>query len=701
MSTVKWKSEFLLTILLLQFVFCAALIFRIAIIRQAIGFFYFTFIPGFIFIKLLRLDKRDGIEILLFSVGFSIAFLMLGGLLINEFLFALGILKPLTPMSLIIIFNSLILGGAFLVHLKSENFRFYRADILKLFLQRLLLLSLPILSITGAMLVNISQNNVALLFMIVIISLLFIFIVFFRDSLLSKLYSVAILMIALALLYHSSFISNYIISRGSDVPVEYFVFKVTENKALWNTSFSDPIFGRINAMLSVTVLPAVYSGLLNINSTWMFKIIYPLLFSLVPLGLYQIWRKYIGEKRAFISAFYFMAYETFYSEMLGLNRQIISELFFVLLLLVILDKKISRLSKIICFTVFSFALITSHYGISEVFLFFISSALFFSFFKTKRFSGNITLSMVVLFFIVMFGWYIFTTKSIVFNSILEYGDYVYRQLGDFFRFENREPEVMRGLGLETPPTVWNAISRAFAYIAQFLIVLGFVAIITKRLKSNYETEYFAFTIAATTLLIALITIPGLANTMNMTRFYHILLFFLAPLCVLGADFISKMVMKKKSKLWIFILVGVLVPYFLFQTEFVYEVTGSYSWSIPLSGYRMHPLRLYGYNGYIDSYSVKGAQWLSLNAAFKNSRIFADVYSRNNVLTTYGLIYRNYVEPLSNVTVVMNGDVVYLSTLNVIENLIPFRNLTWNSSELSLFKDLNLIYSNGGSIIYKK
>jgi hypothetical protein len=150
-----------------------------------------------------------------------------------------------------------------------------------------------------------------------------------------------------------------------------------------------------------------------------------------------------------------------------------------------------------------------------------------------------------------------------------------------------------------------------------------------------------------------------------------------------------------------LLVIVLVPYFLFQTGFMYEVTGSESWSIPLSGYRMNALRLYGQYGCTDSYSVYGARWLSENVNIGNSGLYADGSSRNYVLTIYGMVYRGYVNLLSNTTFVTRNGVVYLSTLNIIEGVIPFERFSWNTTELTfIFDDLSLVYTNGGSITYE-
>jgi uncharacterized membrane protein len=308
--------------------------------------------------------------------------------------------------------------------------------------------------------------------------------------------------------------------------------------------------------------------------------------------------------------------------------------------------------------------------------------------------------MVVLFFVVMFSWYIYTSRSAVFDSFLEFGDNVYRQLGDFFNLEARGETVLKGLGLEAPPTIWNTISRVFAYLTEALIAVGFLGLVTKRVKVPFDTEYFAFITLSMGFLAALILVPGLANTMNMTRFYHVFLFFLAPLCVLGGEIIVNVISKRNMKVEVSILLlVVLVPYFLFQTGFVYEVTGNDSWSVPLSSYRMNALRLHGQLGYSTVYSVFGAQWLSKNIDVEYMRVYADPWSGQIELRGYGLIYLGYIQTLSNTTNIRANGIIYMSSLNVIEETVVGGNYLWNSSELSFLHDLNVIYSNGGSEVY--
>ena len=712
MFKVLWKTEsFLFLALFLQVTFDATLLFDVPVAKQVIGVLCLTFVPGFIIVKLLKLDELDVLEIILFSAGFSVAFLMIIGLLINELLFLFGVSQPLSVVPLMIVLNSFTLVGGVLVYLRSEGVKIRVSEPVKVSPFSFLFLFLPFLSIVGAMYVNAYQNNLLLLFMIITISLLFVFGVVSSKLLPSKLYPFALLMIAIAILYHASLISNYINPFGSDVPIEYFLFKTTEQNAHWSStlpfltsrSIIGADYGRENSMLSITILPTVYSALLKMDSTWMFKLLFPFIFALVPLGLYQIWQKYVGKKYAFIAAFLFIAQETFFSEMLGLNRQIIAELFFVLLLLVILKEKMKPVNKMLCFMIFSFSLVTSHYALAEIFLLF---AIFttVTLFVLKRPSRKITVSMLVLFFAVMFTWYIYTSGSATFNSFLEFGNTVYGHLGDFFNPASRGQTVLTGLGLAESPSIWNTVSRYFAYVTQALIVVGFIGLASKRARRRFhiENEYFILTFAAIVLLALVILVPYLANTLDMTRFYHILLFFLAPLCVMGAGFIVTLLFKQEKEFVVIaLLLVVLIPCFLFQTEFLFEVTRSESWSIPLSGYRMNTLTLYGHFGYTDAYNVYGAQWLSRNVEVKNSELYADDSSETSVLTTYGMIYIGYVNVLSNATTVADKGVVYLSTINAVTGVVPFGGLLFNSSKLTFItNDLNLVYSNGGSETYR-
>jgi uncharacterized membrane protein len=489
--------------------------------------------------------------------------------------------------------------------------------------------------------------------------------------------------------------SNYILPYGGDSPAELYVFRLTQLNSHWNPIFSVPSdlgFGRFNAMLSVTILPTVYSNMLGMDPTWVYKLVYPLIFALVPFGLYLLWQPYIGKKFAFLSSFLFMAVSTFYTEMTALNRQMIGELFFVLLLLVLFNKKIKQEGKFISFAIFSLALIFSHYALAEIFLLFIFATWLTSVYL-KRPNLNLQFSMVIFFFVAMFGWYIYTSGAVVFTSFTTFTAYVTSQLGGFLNPASRGQAVLTGLGLAQSPSFLNTVSRWFAYITELFIVIGIITLFLKKTRFYFERDYKVFSVIAFAFLVALIVVPGLANTLNMTRFYHILLILLAPFCIIGMWTSVQFVFKhEKTILVSLLIVAVVIPYFLFQTNFVYEVAKTESWSIPLSGYRMNPMQLYGNYGYIDSYSVYGAEWVSNNVPYQNNLVADNgLYT---ALTAYGLVYRGYVGDLTNNTVIHPGEFLYLSYITV-----NYENLTWNGTIATVLNQTDLIYSNGGSEVY--
>lgn len=686
-------QHFLAIVVILQVVMYLSLFFDLPLARQVVGIIYLTFIPGLIVVKLLKLEDLSTVEYILFSVGFSIAFLMLSGLVINEFGYTFGLSFPLATLPLSLFINTLILVGAAAAHVRQGRVKKpATTEGGTRFSPALLLLALiPLLSIIGIYFVNLTGDSSVLLVMISAIAILVSVSAFYERS--PNFYVFAIFMIAIALLFHVSLLSNYIVPFGSDSPAELYVFRTTQLNSHWNHVFAFPTdegLGRFNAMLSITVLPTVYSNIAGMDGTWIFKIVYPLIFALVPIALYQLWHPYIGKKFAFLATFLFMAQLTFFTEMIALNRQIIAELFFVLLFLLLLNKKIKTQGKFLGFAVFGFGLIFSHYALAQIFLFFILVAWAASVFYLKKPSLNLKLSMIVFMFVAMFAWYIYTSGAIVFDSFMSFTGYVAAQLGDFFNPASRGQAVLTGLGLTQSPSLLNTISRGFAYLTELFIIIGVIALIRRKTRFAFERDYTVFSLVAVVFLALITVVPGLANTLSMTRFYHILLMFLAPFCIIGILAFAKYVQKHENKLFVSLLIViVLVPYFLFQTNFVYEVAGADSWSMPLSGYRMDPLRLYGEDGYIDSYSVYGAQWLSRNVQLQwnvvaDSGLFTS-------LTAYGLVYRGYVSGINNYTVLTSGQFVYLSYIS-----ITYEELMWNGSLPRLVNQTDVVYCNGGS-----
>jgi uncharacterized membrane protein len=153
---------------------------------------------------------------------------------------------------------------------------------------------------------------------------------------------------------------------------------------------------------------------------------------------------------------------------------------------------------------------------------------------------------------------------------------------------------------------------------------------------------------------------------------------------------------------------VIIPLFLFQTNFVYEVVGTTSWSVPLSGYRMG-MRPYSLDfGYVQELDVVGAHWMAENFN-RYSLLVGDTYSAEIVLRSYGGMadYWDNTLIFSRNTNLAYNSTIFLSQMNVVDGLAAIRvsgpasevEIVNTTDAFSYFSTANKIYSNGGSEVY--
>ena len=244
-STQKFLTEnFLAIVVILQVAMYISLFLDFPIVRQVVGIAYLIFVPGLIFIRLIKLDELGTLESIVFAVGFSVAFLMLSGLIINQFGYVVGLSFPLSTLPLSLFINTVIIVGAAVAHLRQGKIK--KADSIpnSIFNPSLLLLTLiPALSLIGVYFVNTTGNSLILVAMILSIAALIAVTAFRERS--SKFYAFAICMIALALLLQASMVSNYIVPYGGDSPAEYYVFQTVQTNSHWNPVFAFPYRSRV------------------------------------------------------------------------------------------------------------------------------------------------------------------------------------------------------------------------------------------------------------------------------------------------------------------------------------------------------------------------------------------------------------------------------------------------------------------------
>ena len=364
----------------------ASLGFDIPILRQIVGFLFLTFIPGILILRILRVHNVHIVESLLYSVGLSLAFIMAMGVVANFALPPLGILRPIALLPLLITTTFAILLLCLFAYIRDKDFRpssqsgnrasqstwqSFRDNPAPY----LLAVLLPLLAIMGTSMINVYDSNIVIFVLLLTIAII-IGLVAFNKFIPPRVYPLMVFMMALALMYQTTLISDYLV--GNDIHQErYWAWLVLEN-GFWNATAPFPM----NSCLSIVVLAPVHSLFLNMDIIWLFKIIYPFLFALMPLALFRIFSLQIKPQYAFLSVVFFITLPMFTMDMVQLARQQVSELFFALVILLLVDRRLTMLQRTTLVIIFGCGVVVSYYGLG-----------------TGYTIGFLTIGALVLFFI--------------------------------------------------------------------------------------------------------------------------------------------------------------------------------------------------------------------------------------------------------------------------------------------------------------
>jgi len=773
-------------------------------IKQIVGFIFLTFIPGILIIRILRIHDIDIIESLLYTVGLSLAFVIFSGLVANFALPAIGISRPISVFPIMItltIFTLILLPVAFwrdkgfTATAMSRPFTTVPPSVLFLILVFLL-------TVLGALMVNFYQNNILLLISIGMVAGIVGLAVFgkFIDH---KVYPLGIAIIAICFLYQTTLISPYL--TGFDIHLEYYFARLIVENGYWDITNVHSY----NSMLGITMLTPIYSLILNIDGAWVFKIITPFVFSLVPLTLFHVFRQQMSPRKAFLAAFFFMVAPTFFLEMIALVRQQIAEFFFVLFLLLLVDRRLGLSQRFVLSIIFSLFIIMTHYGLAGISLFyFVTGWLLIMVIRsgwgrriwgwlTRKFGGlppNLTSPRAFPLKVIGIIVAVYFISSLIYYGLVGSGGYIgfvisnvqsqtsaitsafHQTTGEpavlkieepvtpaleepvtpaleepvtpaleepsgFFNFTTRAPLLQTALGLDfASASSQGKAFRIFQYIVQLLLVVGCIRLIFAPRKLRFTAEYIALIAGSALLLVATIFLPGFAEQMNATRFYHIALILLAPLFILGGEGIwtgmralwhktGTISVTEDNQVYLrFISLAVLIPYFLITSGFIFEVTKhevidriDIPYSIALSSHQID------IGGVFNKQDGAGADWLRprLN---EEDAVYADLFgwlllgyesavAGDPVITEFRLVRISSWRPnifdnrpletplLWGLSQVYQDNYLYFRTWNIANQKITYpaeiagcrRSAGFNETGVNnLIKSGNRIYNNGGA-----
>ncbi|AXV36712.1 MAG: hypothetical protein CIT01_00130 [Methanobacterium sp. BRmetb2] len=669
---------------------------HLPILRELICFIYLTFIPGIIFLRILKIHNITKIETLLYSVGISIAFSMFLGLLLNITLPFFGLRTPLSNLTLIIAFSILVLILTLLSYILDKDFHGNGSKKLKTSFSPWLIFFclIPFLGIFAPYLMNFHDNNSLQILLILIICTLPIILLKWVPK---KYYPFAILAISLSLLFHTSLISSYI--WGSDGWTEYYFSNLVLKNLHWNNTFAH----NYNAMISVSILFPIYSSFLDMKLAWVSKILISILFSIVPLGLYEIYKNQTNEKTALLSSILFMVVYTFYNIMPTVGRQEIAEIFLMLIILVVFNK-MHTLKKSILLILFGISLIVSHYGVASIFLIIMILAIMIKFIKSRiaKMEGNenyFLLNRTLLIFLIVFslGWFIYVSTSSIFINVVLIGKNIFSSFTDILN-----PSTSQGYNIiQSQLSLLKDIEKYLYLATQFFIGIGILSLIKNKFPTINE-EYKLLSIASFLVALFGIVLPFFAAALNSDRLFHITLFFLSPFFVIGIyEFIKIIISLSRKKIEKFkinqktyyLAAILLTSLFLFSSSLIYQISDQPKVGRFALDNEVDFL-------WINNYEMASINWFNgFNSA--STKIYADM---NKAVIISGITgAANEVQSWNiEYFTLLNNSYLYLGSYDLKNNQFAinyYNKIKYiDNFGFNINTQMNQIYDNNGSVI---
>jgi len=688
---------------------------HIPIISEILTSISLFYINGVLILRILKVHNLGDIENFLYTVGFSITVTMFLGMAIDLIYPLFGIQTPISTLPLIITFTVCTFFLCLLSYSRDKTFSKHSyIDFNGITNPALFLLLIPFLAIFGTYLMNYYQNNSILMIMYFLIAFIPLMVAF--DKFIPKrLYPLAVFLLSVSLLFSSSLISNYI--NGWDINLEYYFSNGVVTNSFWNTQIPQVL----NSMLSLVIIEPIFSKISGLSIVDIFKIIFPIIFSFVPLGLYAVFKNQTKDKIAFMACFLFISVFMFFLEMPYLARQEIGELFVVLIIMVMIEKNLSR-KQLSIFTIFFIpALLVSHYSLDYIYMF----LLLFSYLIVLIRNLNLTQKFSILGRLQLVKFFFYNEESQDDNIKLDYKlqllliislTFIYYNLFSsaalfdltVFTLNNVilnvyhylfDPNALAAVGIVTSEkSLLRSIALVLHLIIEFVIGIGILLLLYRRTSMKFNENFSLFSVMSFVMLGLVLVVPFLAGALNPERFYQIALIFLSVFFVVGwigfFNILNKIFNYKWKKKSVYINSLKLIAVFLaisliFNSGVVYEIFHDKPTSLSLHSTMDGPK--------FNDMEITGAEWL--NNHKMDIIVYSDVY-RSLLLNGFFISTHTSLE---NGTQVLQPSYIFLGTYNVINNkyAAPARGSSpvFYIDDRNYTTNFNRSYDNGGSQVF--
>lgn len=754
------RGDFFLSILLFLIFVNVLIGFNVDFLylQPILGFLFIIIIPGLLIMLCFKIRKLGFWEYLVYTIGLSISFIMFAGLFVNWVLPVIGITdNPLSLLPILLSFDIFIFALWFFAIKRNKDIEKFEMKFIELDTINniffIIPMVFPILSILGAFLINNHGPNILTMIMLGGIAIYVLLLTIFRKRMDENVWPWALLTIGLTILLNG-WLRSWFVS-GSDISLEYWVFQLTADNSYWTISGFNNTY---NAMLSLNILPTILYNFIQINDQYIFKLIIPLLFSVMIPIIYLISRRILPCTFSFFAGLLFLFMPDFINWASIPIRQEIAFIFFGLMILVLLTKNIGYSIKNFFFVIFGLSMIISHYSTTYIallifLLLYIFNTISKIYNKSKIKKGKLPSSEnseiylrflpMLLLLIFAFLWYVQVSSTA--NGLINFAGESMSNLERIFSEDIRGggatdpifgvlkksniPNILQKYEKENLKYDLSNTSEGFSkesysnYAVRYLpseslnskidsINISNLNYYIKQVISKIFQFFILFGliyilrikrinkemknlfIVTSFIIFIFLFLPLFTIYYNITRFIQQILIILVPLSIFGGKVLFEKI-KVNSSL---ALASLLVLFLLFFSGFASQLYGGDVAKMQLNNFG------WDYNAnYMFTQDYYGAGWLDNYNTF-NNRVYADAIA-NLKLNSYGgrlndaKVNRNLI-PMR----ITKQSYVYLSTINNIKNMGVFSisgvKMSYNFPIIFLEDNKNKVYNNGGSEIFK-
>lgn len=562
----------------------------VPIFTPVLGVLFLSFVPGFLIIGIFDLQPANRIDYFLYCLGTSLVVDMGIALITNLSLYWLGIQNPVSILWMVGGVGLAVVALAVVYDQQATapfggtlNFDKHANPVV------LGSLLLPFLGAYGGLALTYLNTNIPILILFIIIAATPLLVVF--DIVEERYFPLLLWGVGAALLLQNVLTGHYL-AWGDAITEGRIVLQVLRQD-LWNPPLAAS-HGNKYGMLRIALLHPVYMLFTGSDIFVEFRVVHPIIFSAMPIALFQLFRKQFSAKVAYLSVFYYMSLFSFFMVLSRNTRTATALLFLASIGILAADRTTPRRIRRMLSIFFAFGIVVSHYGVSYmVFIIFLTAVLvkILSTRVTGKYErGIFPLVFIGFYFTALFGWYLYGTPfGKGFYTFANFTTTFIEKIQETFLASSAESSSAAAQSATTAYATkeWRSITMdilvklnlGMGLIMVFgLAITGLRALYTRTLE--YAHEYMG--LALTAMLVFSITFLPVAK-FNTARTYAITLLFFAPFFAVGVrelwqglTRITPIWRPQKQHLNVAISV-VLIFYFLLNSGFVSAVaTHEYS-----------------------------------------------------------------------------------------------------------------------------